>query len=46
MPHTLDPDCRMRVWRKVNDELKLEDKGLLNDLGLKYTDALGGAAKL
>ncbi len=36
MPHTKDPDCRQRVWRKVNEELKLEEKGLLDVLGLKY----------
>jgi len=36
MPHTKDPDCRMRVWRKVNDELKLQQKGLLDIVGLKY----------
>lgn len=35
MPHTKDPDCRMRVWRKVNDELKLQETGLLDVLGLK-----------
>jgi len=35
MPHTKDVDCRLRVWRKVNDELALEEKGLLNVLGLK-----------
>jgi hypothetical protein len=38
MPHTKDADCRQRVWRKVNDELKLEEKGLLNVLGLKYDE--------
>jgi NAD(P)-dependent dehydrogenase (short-subunit alcohol dehydrogenase family) len=38
MPHTKDPDCRQRVWRKVNDELKLQDKGLLGVLGLRYVD--------
>lgn len=38
MPHTSNADCRMRVWRKVNDELKLDDKGLLDVLGLYYTD--------
>jgi NAD(P)-dependent dehydrogenase (short-subunit alcohol dehydrogenase family) len=38
MPHTKDPDCRQRVWRKVNDELKLESKGLLGVLGLKYAE--------
>ncbi|CAI4212304.1 unnamed protein product [Parascedosporium putredinis] len=36
MPHAKDPDCRQRVWRKVNDELGLEGKGLLDVLGLKY----------
>ena len=38
MPHTKDPDCRQRVWRKGNEELKLEEKGLLNVLGLKYEE--------
>jgi NAD(P)-dependent dehydrogenase (short-subunit alcohol dehydrogenase family) len=38
MPHTRDPDCRQRVWRKVNDELKLQDKGLLDVLGLDYVE--------
>jgi NAD(P)-dependent dehydrogenase (short-subunit alcohol dehydrogenase family) len=38
MPHTQDPDCRQRVWKKVNDELKLEEKGLLELLGLKYEE--------
>lgn len=37
MPHVRDRDARVRVWRKVNEELKLEDKGLLNVLGLKAT---------
>ena len=36
MPHTKDPDCQLRVWRKVNDELKLKDKGLLEAIGLEY----------
>ena len=36
MPHTRDLDARLRVWRKVNDELKLEQKGLLDVVGLKY----------
>lgn len=35
MPHTKDPDCRCRVWRKANDELKLQEKGLLDILGLE-----------
>ncbi|GME25534.1 putative ww domain-containing oxidoreductase isoform 1 protein [Neofusicoccum parvum] len=34
MPHARDQDCRLRVWRKVNDELGLEEKGLLDVLGL------------
>ena len=38
MPHTRDRDCRLRVWRKVNDELQLEQKGLLDVLGLYSTD--------
>jgi len=33
-PCCRDRDCRMRVWRKVNDELKLQEKGLLDVLGL------------
>jgi NAD(P)-dependent dehydrogenase (short-subunit alcohol dehydrogenase family) len=36
MPHTKDADCRQRVWRKVNDELKLQSLGLLDILGLQY----------
>jgi NAD(P)-dependent dehydrogenase (short-subunit alcohol dehydrogenase family) len=39
MPHTKDPDCRQRVWRKVNEELKLEEEGLLDVLGLKYEES-------
>ncbi|KAF2088892.1 NAD(P)-binding protein [Saccharata proteae CBS 121410] len=35
MPHTKDSDARLRVWRKVNDELKLQEKGLLDVLGLE-----------
>jgi len=38
MPHTKDRDCRLRVWRKVNDELKLKEKGLLDVLGLEAND--------
>lgn len=38
MPHTRDADCRCRVWRKVNEELKLQEKGLLDVLGLYYTE--------
>ena len=34
MPHTKDQDARLRVWRKVNDELRLQEKGLLDILGL------------
>ena len=34
MPHCEDPDCRSRVWRKVNEELKLSEKGLLDVLGI------------
>jgi len=30
MPHTLDPDCRARVWRKVGEELNFEARGLAN----------------
>jgi NAD(P)-dependent dehydrogenase (short-subunit alcohol dehydrogenase family) len=33
MPHTQDADCRQRVWRKLNEELNLQEKGLLDDLG-------------
>lgn len=29
MPHTQDADARLRVWRKVNEELQLNEKGLL-----------------
>lgn len=38
MPHAKDADCRQRVWRKVNAELKLEEKGLLDVLGLRYEE--------
>lgn len=38
MPHTRDCDYRLRVWRKVNDELRLEEKGLLDVLGLYSTE--------
>ncbi|KAF2667565.1 WW domain-containing oxidoreductase [Microthyrium microscopicum] len=38
MPHAKDPDCRQRVWRKVNEELKLQEKGLLDVLGLDYVE--------
>jgi hypothetical protein len=33
MPHCLDHDCQTRVWRKVDDELGLGKKGLLDGLG-------------
>jgi hypothetical protein len=38
MPHVKDPDCRQRVWRKVNDELKLQERGLLDVLGVDYVE--------
>lgn len=38
MPHTQDQDARLRVWRKVNDELGLEKKGLLDTLGLRLKE--------
>jgi NAD(P)-dependent dehydrogenase (short-subunit alcohol dehydrogenase family) len=44
MPHAKDPDCRNRVWRKVNDELKLQEKGLLDVLGLEYTEKVRKAS--
>lgn len=34
MPHCQNEDARCRVWRKVADELKLKDRGLLDVLGL------------
>lgn len=37
MPHTKDRDCRVRVWRAAAEELKLQEKGLLDVLGLKAT---------
>ncbi|KAL2060792.1 hypothetical protein VTL71DRAFT_8844 [Oculimacula yallundae] len=37
MPHCEDPDCRSRVWRRANDELKLSDKGFLDILGVLGT---------
>lgn len=33
MPHTRDRDFRLRVWRKVKEEMGLEQKGLLKGLG-------------
>ncbi|MCJ1445649.1 MAG: hypothetical protein MMC23_006154 [Stictis urceolatum] len=38
MPHTKDEDCRLRVWRKVNDDLQLKEKGLLDVLGVYSTE--------
>ncbi|KAI9716067.1 MAG: hypothetical protein M1828_000478 [Chrysothrix sp. TS-e1954] len=38
MPHTRDRDYRLRVWRKVNDELQLDKKGLLDVLGVYSND--------
>lgn len=38
IPHTRDPDCMNRVWRKVNDELRLAEKGLLDVLGVDYVE--------
>ena len=38
MPHTRDRDARLRVWRKVNDALKLQDKASLDTLGVFSTD--------
>jgi NAD(P)-dependent dehydrogenase (short-subunit alcohol dehydrogenase family) len=34
MPQTTHPDCRRQIWLFVSEELKLEDKGLLTELGL------------
>jgi len=34
MPHCRDRDARLRVWRKIAEELKLQEKGLLDVLGL------------
>jgi NAD(P)-dependent dehydrogenase (short-subunit alcohol dehydrogenase family) len=38
MPYCHDADCRCRVWRKSDDELKLAEKGLLNVLGRDYVE--------
>lgn len=38
MPHCHDRDARLRVWRKVNEELGLQEKGLLDVIGLYSTD--------
>jgi NAD(P)-dependent dehydrogenase (short-subunit alcohol dehydrogenase family) len=40
MPHTRDADCRCRVWRKVNEELGLQEKRLLDVLGVYYVEGL------
>jgi len=34
MPHCKDRDARLRVWRKVDEELHLREKGLLDVLGV------------
>lgn len=34
MPHAKDPICRRAVWEFVAKELKLQERGLLNDLGV------------
>lgn len=34
MPQTSHPGCRQQVWELVCKELKLEEKGLLSDLGV------------
>lgn len=33
MPQTKDPECRRQIWKFVNQELKLEEKHLLTELG-------------
>lgn len=33
MPHTKHPECRRQVWEFVSEELKLGERGLLNELG-------------
>jgi hypothetical protein len=38
MPHCRDRDARHRVWRKVNEELHLQEKGLLDIIGLTSVD--------
>lgn len=38
MPHCHDRDARLRVWRKTNEELNLEGRGLLDVLGVRATD--------
>jgi hypothetical protein len=34
MPQTKDPKCRHEVWEFVGKELKLQERGLLNELGI------------
>ncbi|KAN0116769.1 NAD(P)-binding protein [Hyaloscypha variabilis] len=34
MPQTKNPECRRRVWEFVDEELKLEERGLLGELGV------------
>lgn len=38
MPHCRDRDARLRIWRKVDEELKLKEEGLLDVLGLYSGD--------
>lgn len=38
MPYVRDPDARLRVWKKLNLALELEQKGLLTLLGLDYRE--------
>jgi hypothetical protein len=33
MPQTMHPACRQQVWQFVSEELLLEDRGLLTELG-------------
>jgi NAD(P)-dependent dehydrogenase (short-subunit alcohol dehydrogenase family) len=33
MPQTKNPECRRRVWEFVDEELKLDERGLLGELG-------------
>jgi len=41
MPHTLDPDCRARVWRKVGEELNFAARGLANVFNEDTASAAG-----
>jgi len=34
MPQTRHPECRRQIWEFVNKELGLQEKGLLNELGV------------